>query len=326
MAAPTLTSVSPSVVPSNGGYPIVLTGTFELEMPYRVHVGPNGDTSDPVCFAGAGLGNDAVSPDGTTLSVNTPEMVSGTGNDVYVQERDTPSNNDTLADGVLAIDRDYSTSLWSMKALFAPNRRMGPRSMAMLPAAARPTNYIRESEDLLDALWTANAISQIVSGITDPMGGNRGVILKEDATAAFLHNLEQATPSATPAGLHTISIYAKDDNRDLFMLSALGVGQTFNLATGELGAYVQESGNTLVAASIQAVDHLGETGWYRCSLTMRQAAQGTTDFMISLMETDDLAGLTFDGLDQNSILVALPVMDNWSTVRIHRPTTTEVVT
>lgn len=322
MAAPVLTSVSPGIVLGNGGYLITITGAFALNIAYRIHIGPNGDTSDPACYAGSGLGNDIVSLDETTLVGYIPEMTAGEASNIYVQERDTPANNDTLTDGLRAVERDYSTSLWSMKSLFPPNRPMGKRTMVLLEAPTNPTNLFLRSEEFTDAAWT-----KLNCGMTDsqadPFGTSRGGVLAEDGTAAVVHAIRQSVtlPAST---LHTTTVYVKAINRAYAFLEFASVKIVVDLT---LGTITDQSGaGNLVGADIVPATQFGEDGWYRVSLTVRTTSAGSYPVEVGASEDGTTAGTTFDGLSQDSIRVAFPVLDAWCVPRMYRKTEGEAVT
>jgi len=318
MAAPTITSVSPQIFAGNGGYKIVLTGTFELDTPYRVHVGPVGDATDPACYAGTGLANDATSKDGTTLTVYLPEMAPGGVYPVFVMERDAPATNGSLVDAVIAVNRDYSTSLWQMKSLFAPNRVMGSRNMAQLPEVTQPQNHLLYSEDFTDPVWqTADVTLQAAQA--DPFGTSRGCVISEGALTQ-VHAMHQTV--ATIAGqVYTASFYAKAMNRDYAGIAFSAGGVVFDLING-----ITADPLNLIRASIISADHLGDTGWFYCSATWREAATGTLALTMGPAVGPTRAQQSFAGLSQDSIRFALPTYDLWSVERAYRMTAGTVVT
>lgn len=314
-----LTSISPIVVPGNGGHVLVVTGTFDLEIAYHVHLGA--DASAPICHAGPGKANEVFSLDGTTILCYAPEIGSGVVSDVYVEESATPATNDTLAKILTIIDRDYSTSLWSMKALFPPNRPMGPRAMERLPAPSEPKNLLLYTEDFTQSEWFTNAVS-LVHSSDDPFGTNLGVIIHENL-ANDTHSLHQLV-TLEAFTWHVASVYVKAVNRPFVALQVVAAGAAgyiFDLDSETLGAKIGSPG----PGTIQSVDHLGESGWFRISVGFRTAGAGGYTFGI-LVSEDAVSGLLFTGLDQNSILVAFPSLDKWSTARKYRKTEAQALT
>lgn len=323
-----LASISPTVIPSNGGYALVITGTFDLETAYHVHLGS--DAAALICHAGPEKTNEVFSLDGTTILCYAPEGTAGDATDVYVEESVTPATNDTLPEALILIDRDYSTSLWAMKSLFPPNRPMGPRSIAHLPAPNEPKNLLRHTEQFLESVWQTNAMTVVPGAITAPLPGT-GAILHEDATASDVHELKQASIPSIANTVFVWSCFAKAINRDFLGIQAGGedwfVEQVFDLASGILGEGIA-SGSPIVSVDIRDVAHLGESGWYRIHVTVREVSAVITTLNLTLRPGTgpDVADQTYDGLDQDSVQIAFPAVDIWSLPRMYRLTTAEAIT
>jgi hypothetical protein len=64
----------PTYLAPDGGYLIRLTGTFPINDPYEVFLGPSGNADDPSCYGTVGYGYLPQSIDGVTLDLVSPSM------------------------------------------------------------------------------------------------------------------------------------------------------------------------------------------------------------------------------------------------------------
>jgi len=127
-----LDSVDLTTVARDGGYRIVLSGTFELDKPHRVHIGSAGDSSDPLCFSGKpGQAYNAKPFSETELKPYTPRMEIGGPYTITVIRGDT-LETDQLVDAITAVPEDYKTTVFDLRKVFPPHYFMGPRSMELL--------------------------------------------------------------------------------------------------------------------------------------------------------------------------------------------------
>ena len=130
--AVSITSISLSEVPLDGGYLLELTGTFELATLHEVHVGPAGDVTDPICYSGKpGQANQAFPLSTTKLRVYTPELALGDDQDVFIKQVSS-ALTDSLADVLNVVKQDHQTRVFDLRRILPPNYRLGPRNMEVL--------------------------------------------------------------------------------------------------------------------------------------------------------------------------------------------------
>lgn len=330
MAPPTITSVSPTLATKEGGKAFVLTGTFDITKTYEVHVGTAGDATDPQCYAGTNKVATITPTSATQLDCFLPELdtsLVGEVLDVFVEESGA-GPNDTLAGALSMIERDYSTSIFKMKALFGPKRDLGLRNLDVLGAVDPPKNLTIQSGDLQDAAWTASDLSVVNGTEEDPFGTSKGFILRENAATAS-HSLAATTAINVVAGqVYTVSVYAKAINRGWFAIQLTPGGdtifQSFDVTNGVLGSVgVTDTGNLVIQNRIKAIDSVGTTptptGWFRCSITFRASSTGTMGLTFFVLDSDTTT-TSFLGLNQDSTRVAFPAMDPFPLARAYRET------
>lgn len=318
----TVDSVSPAVVDSEGGRLLTVTGTgFELLETYNVHVGAAGDATDPACYAGQGKGINITPKSTTTLECFLPPLPAGTILSVFGVQSDDSGVNDLLTDPLTVVEPQQSSSIFSMRRLFAPNRLVGKRTFDLFPAVDSAKNLLRESGDFADAVWTKQE-SSIVATEEDPFGGLLGFILHEDGVGGGVHSVEQLASLPTPAlvagRLYTTSIYAKAINRD-WMALRISDGSdifthTFNVTTGVLGQFVVGTG----FARIRPGSFAGTTGWFRVEMTIRP--NNSNPYSFAYAAASSATVVPFAGLDQDSTRLAFPNVDEYPLARAYRAT------
>lgn len=311
----TITSINREAFPYNGGYLLQLNGTFDV-VPYNVHVGTTGNATDPVCYAGQGLGT-SITPISTSLiECWLPEMTLGELVKVFAVQEGTPADNDTLDEAFAVIERNYSSKLLSMKSLIAPNLAAGFRSMQNLPPVDYVKNLLIQSADLTKAIWIKSE-SYASSGEDDPFGGTDAFVLG-DNTANEAHLVEQAV-SMTSGVLYVASAYARENEVNWFGIGAGAHRQAFNLATGEIGTAAQ---GTHKAFILPSVDVGGQ--WYRVGMVWVQASTASQDFELMILSGDTFG--KFVGTGWDSLVVAFPQLDVYPLPRAYRETVSEAIT
>lgn len=124
-----VTSVDRATVFADGGYLIVLTGTFPLDTKLRVYIGTAGNTTDPQCVSGkAGQGKDVYALTTTTLRAYTPVMPAGGPYKIFVVAPDLGENG-TLNAAITAVAPDFKSSVFSMRSVMPPRYATGPRTI-----------------------------------------------------------------------------------------------------------------------------------------------------------------------------------------------------
>lgn len=124
-----LSSVAPTTVWEDGGHQIDLAGSFELDHPYKVHVGPNGSAADPACHSGKAGQSTILYPLGSgILRGYTPVIPPGGTYTITVVNQDTAEQHQ-LATALTVVHRQYWTSVYSLRRMFSPWVRTGPRKI-----------------------------------------------------------------------------------------------------------------------------------------------------------------------------------------------------
>jgi len=137
-----------------------------------------------------------------------------------------------------------------------------------------PYNLLQYSEQFNNAYWTTNGASVSANAIVSPNGTTTADKIIEDSANSVHHILY---PQDTPIGTNTLSVYAKEGERNwiwlyLFDSVAGSLFTWFNVNTGAIGTI--QSGLT---ASIESVGN----GWFRCSITRTQGNIGNGGFGVT---------------------------------------------
>lgn len=132
-----LTSISPEAVTAEGGVLLTLTGDFSgfLGTALRVHVGPNGNDTDPECYSGVvGQGNDIYPGSVTVMRCYLPTLdpTTGTPYKVFIERSDGGADNALLAAALTVRSSQYFSKVFELRSVFPRFYRMGPRNMDAL--------------------------------------------------------------------------------------------------------------------------------------------------------------------------------------------------
>lgn len=320
-------TISPAVITVEGGTKLTLVGvvgTFNLTDTYNVHIGPNGDSTDPACYAGATLGESIKPTSDTQIECGTPILEDGTLPKVFIVNENNGADFVVVDLALTVIERSYSTRLFSIRRLFAPNRSVGAREMSLLPAVNEPKQYLVKTGGQFGG-WELPEWSQLQAqpdtGEQDPLGGERGIILQEDNTAASVHRIGQSlslpTPSLVAGRPYTIAVCSKEHDRKWATLVVNKNGSetfnhTYDVQAGVLGQFIAGTGTP----QIKAVDLA--SGWFRISLTFIPSNSGPYDFFFGAAES--VSSDVYDGLDQDTIRFAFPFVDAYPLPRVFRGT------
>lgn len=169
-------SVNATEIPNDGGYELWLTCTdLVLNANYRVHLGSNGDATDPACQSGvAGRGTLLLPHTTTLLRCFTPKITESGPLTIYGINIDN-SDNDTLVDGITdVLPRDFKTSTYALRKILPPHYATGNKTIAQEPAFS--ANLVTNG-DFTD--WTGGdpddwVVSEIVNGNVNERGFNQG--------------------------------------------------------------------------------------------------------------------------------------------------------
>lgn len=132
-----LTSISPEKVLADGGAKFSVFGDFTgmLGTGYRVHIGPNGDSTDPACYSGVvGQGTTIYPVSVQELRCYLPvlEPTDGSPYDVFVVQVLDALENGVLAGALEVLPAQYYSRVFNLRSVFPPFYRMGPRNMSLL--------------------------------------------------------------------------------------------------------------------------------------------------------------------------------------------------
>ncbi len=325
----TVDSVSPAVVDSEGGRLLTVTGTgFELLKTYNVHVGAVGDATDPACYAGQGKGINITPKSVTTLECFLPPLPTGTILSVFGVQSDDSGVNDLLADPLTVIEPQQSSSIFSMRRLFAPNRAIGKRTFDLFPATESPKNLLVQSGNLGFSVWDENGLDGVDAIDDDPFGGTDGFKIAED-TSTGIHSVSQpgTVPNSvnlTAGQLYTLAVYAKADFRDWMSLTVNdGINpaniHTFDVVNGIVGQFILGGG----FVRIRPASYAGSTGWFRVELTFRSLVTKKHDVAFGIASS--ASTISFTGVDEDSTRLAFPSVDEYPLARAYRATGVEPI-
>ena len=124
-----LNSVEPDTAFADGGYPLEIDGTFPIGEDLRVHVGPSGDSSDPVAYSGKpGRGENIRPYKQDRVRFYTPALEPGGPYHVFVVVPGT-GEDATLSSAVTATKPDFKTKVFGLRGVLPPTLKTGPRNM-----------------------------------------------------------------------------------------------------------------------------------------------------------------------------------------------------
>ena len=330
-----LTSVSPTTVPCDGGYAVVLTGTFVLGTAYRVTfgIGVTGATGEAEGYSPSGNGSTVYPTSTTSLTVRTPELSAGDVVDVYIEEVVTPATNDTLLAQLAVVDPDIKNLVFQMRRSFSPRYKVGDRNITLAAPVAAPKNLLLYSADYTDPSWTLTDVTGTPAQ-PDPFGGSEATSFSETAGLSARGLSKSGNGPVLSSGVsYAASVYVKagvggvaDRNWCYFYLVNGGgaVAFWFNLISGELGSVVVVGLPAL--ATGRAVDGtaFGVTGWHRITGACTAIADGAMSLIIGPATAD--GDLNTAGSVADALHVAGVQVDQWSVERKYRPTTSSPVT
>jgi hypothetical protein len=122
--------VSPSIISQDGGTEITITGlSIPANDDLRVYIGPNGDTTDTICYGGQGFGYLPQSSDGSTLTIVSPPLTKGTASITIVH---VSTDEATVLVGVLTVvERFWSGKQFEIRQSFPRWCGVGARRLEL---------------------------------------------------------------------------------------------------------------------------------------------------------------------------------------------------
>lgn len=132
-----ITEILPEKVSTEGGTRVSISGDFEGKVGtgFRVHVGPNGDDTDPLCYSGVpGQGTVIYPVSSSEMRCYLPvlEPTDGSPHSVYVEQVTDELENATLVDVLTVLPAQFYSRVFELRSVFPPFYRMGPRNMTTL--------------------------------------------------------------------------------------------------------------------------------------------------------------------------------------------------
>jgi len=164
-------------------------------------------------------------------------------------------------------------------AYYAPRFDYNPSTLAplgLLIEEAR-TNIVLNSGDFSNASFAKGNVTVTGSSITAPDGTTTGTLFDDD-TAAGTHSCATAQQTLVSGTTYTLSVFAKNGDRNFITLAVSAGTNTwaaakFDLSNGTVGSTSQSgSGWSATSGSITNVGG----GWFRCSLTYVPGSTGVT--------------------------------------------------
>ena len=130
----TVTEITPSTIPEDGGYLAQVKGTFTMGHRYAVYIGDTGSTVDPACYSGTPEQGAVIYPvTPTVMRVYTPVLApSPAPYHVAVLDLDT-SEADLLPDVVTVLKKSFYLSVYGLRKPFPPTWGVGPRRIEQEP-------------------------------------------------------------------------------------------------------------------------------------------------------------------------------------------------
>lgn len=158
-----LTSMSPTGGDARGGTRLQIFGAFTSEFGrvYAVHIGPNGDATDPKAYSGRigeataiGVRSRAV------LECFTPPLAPGI-HSIYL-ERDDAGETGLFNNALVVGPNQYFSTVYGMRGVWAPHIAVGNRKLALesppvADPAVAPSNPTRDPVSAGDTEVTGTA-------------------------------------------------------------------------------------------------------------------------------------------------------------------------
>lgn len=166
-------------------------------------------------------------------------------------------------------------------------------------------NLLLRSDDLSNASWTKTNCTIAATSVVIPTGANGTThTVKEDASVATIHLIEQGVTVAAAAADYCFAAAVKAVNRTwarIMLVETTGstsYAQFINLSTGALGATSTGANWTNGRNFVRSLGN----GWYYIAIVARKTNAATTvRGRVEIGEADN--DTTFTGLTQDSILV-----------------------
>ena len=117
------------------------------------------------------------------------------------------------------------------------------------------TNLITHSSDFSQSSWAKTSASITINSIISPDGSLNASTITEGSA---LNNHRISVNGLIGSGTHTITVFAKANDRNWLLIRNAGNNAWFDVSNGVVGT---------VQSGIGSIENYGN-GWYRCSVTM----------------------------------------------------------
>ena len=117
------------------------------------------------------------------------------------------------------------------------------------------SNLITYSEDFSQSSWAKTSASITINSIISPDGSLNASKITEDST---LNNHRISVNGLIGSGTHTITVFAKANDRNWLLIRNAANNAWFDVSNGVVGTVQSGTGS---------IENYGN-GWYRCSVTM----------------------------------------------------------
>lgn len=180
-------------------------------------------------------------------------------------------------------------------------------------------NFGKYSQDLSN--WTPTRATTPNTSIVCPDGIARTtVVIHEDNTASNTHYIQLGTVALSPNGVWCISFYAKAISRTYIYVET----QSYFTAHAVFTLIGNGVATTILAAG-SGIEKC-ENGWYRCLVYETFNWAGNAETVRLYVATSTLPGISFSGLNQDSVAVFGIQVEKSNYPSTYIPTTTGAVT
>ena len=163
------------------------------------------------------------------------------------------------------------------------------------------TNLITYSEDVSHSSWAKTSVSITSNSILSPDGSLNASTITENST---LNNHRISVNGLVGSGTHTVSVFAKANDRNWLIIRNAANNAWFDVLNGVVGTV--ESGN----GSIESYGN----GWYRCSVTMSSLSTPAVGI------ADNNGSYSYQGNGTGSLYIWGAVAENNSAASSYIPT------
>jgi len=134
----TIYSIARSVADGDGGQILDVLADFanEFGKAYRIHIGPNGDATDPACYSGhPGYPQTLFVLNTSKLRGYLPPMPAGGPYHIFVRRLDM-SRTALITSAIQVMPKMYYSGVFGLRGILPTQYRTGPRNLELLEPTA----------------------------------------------------------------------------------------------------------------------------------------------------------------------------------------------